>query len=68
MQATQGMGKESKECTHSKEALCSIRTIRVIASKSSLGTLSQMSNASMSLERISLPGLAEMYVYGSSRI
>lgn len=43
--------------TYNKLALCSILTIRFITSKSSSGTSNHKLNASMSFERISLPGI-----------
>jgi hypothetical protein len=45
--------------THNKLALCNILTIRLITSRSSSGTFNHKLNASMSFERISLPGIWE---------
>ena len=47
-------------------AACSMLTIFAITCSLSGGTLSQMLNASISLPRISFPGLEVMYLKGSS--
>lgn len=57
-----------KKGTYSRLALCNILTTPLITSKSPSGTSNHKLNASINWDLTSLPGFAEMYVYGSSSV